>query len=212
MARDFTAVGNVCSVGDYDAILGTTASFHIWARITTGGVNNELISKWGSGQLGYNFLIGTGNNLGLTDPNNVTVVSASALSTGVWYALGGRFTGANKQVLINGVQDGSSAFSGSIPNVSSALKIGADDFGSNFFHGRLAEAAIWDVSLSDAEFLALARGASPLSIRRDHLKLYMPLFGVASPEPDISGAGKTGTTTAAVADHAPVGRLSRMAG
>ena len=60
--------------------------------------------------------------------------------------------------------------------------------GGNFFSGRIAEAAIWNIALSDADVADLAKGYCPLLVRPDGLVAYWPLIGRASPEPDLIGA------------------------
>lgn len=74
--------------------------------------------------------------------------------------------------------------------------------------GRLAEFAIWDELLSAAECGALARGASPATIRADKLVAYWPLWGSATPEPGLPG-GPVAVTNALGADHAPAGPYVR---
>ena len=64
----------------------------------------------------------------------------------------------------------------------------ANSAGSNFMSGRMAEPAIWNVALSDADFADLAKGYWPPMIRPDALVAYWPLYGRASPEPDLIGA------------------------
>ena len=45
----------------------------------------------------------------------------------------------------------------------------------NYCDGSLAEAAIWNAALSDAEVAALATGVSPLLVRPGSLVFYAPL-------------------------------------
>ena len=70
----------------------------------------------------------------------------------------------------------------------------------NLFNGSLAEIAFWTTNLTDANITSLAAGASARSFSLANLVAYWPLCGVASPEPDTSGAGHnltlTGTTGA----------------
>jgi len=54
----------------------------------------------------------------------------------------------------------------------------------SFMLGRIAEAAIWNVALSDDDVASLSKGFSPLLIRPQSLAAYWPLFGNDSPEPD----------------------------
>jgi hypothetical protein len=77
---------------------------------------------------------------------------------------------------------------------------------TQFFEGRLAEVCWWNVALAPDEIAALAAGAHPLSVRRASIINYWPLYGVSSPEPDISGALQTQTlyNSPTQGDHAPV--------
>jgi hypothetical protein len=79
--------------------------------------------------------------------------------------------------------------------------------------GRIAEVAIWNAALTDAEVAALASGVRAWMLRPANLKVYAPLWGVGSPEPDYSGNAFHFTVTgAAQADHAPVAPFSPWAG
>lgn len=59
--------------------------------------------------------------------------------------------------------------------------------GNGFVSGLLAEAAMWNVALSDAEVSVLATGVSPLFVRPASLIAYWPLIGRLSPEIDRVG-------------------------
>jgi len=74
-----------------------------------------------------------------------------------------------------------------------------------FFTGRMAEAAIWNVALSDDEIISLSRKFSPALVRPTALAAYWPLMGAVSPEPDLKG-GYPLTITGSVpkADHVPI--------
>jgi len=76
--------------------------------------------------------------------------------------------------------------------------------------GRIADAAMWTVALSANEMAALAKGASPLRIRRESLAGYWPLYGFQSPEQNLAGAlSLTVTNSPTQAEHAPVAPHSR---
>lgn len=71
--------------------------------------------------------------------------------------------------------------------------------------GSIAEAAIWDVALTDDEIAALAKGVSPLLIRPESLKRYWPLLNDAARGQDVTGRGSlTETGTLTKADHCRV--------
>lgn len=83
---------------------------------------------------------------------------------------------------------------------------------TSFANGRLAEPAIWNVALNDAEVLALSKGVSPLKIQPAALVSYPPLWGLHSPEIDLVKSGATWTlsgTPPAQANHAPVRQFTR---
>jgi len=50
--------------------------------------------------------------------------------------------------------------------------------------GDLAEAAIWNIDLTQSDWTALAAGISPLLVRPDALVAYWPLLGAGATEPD----------------------------
>jgi hypothetical protein len=74
----------------------------------------------------------------------------------------------------------------------------SDDYTS----GRIADAAVWNIALSDDDVAALADGLSPLLVRPDGLVAYWPIFGNTSPEIDIVG-GFGATVTGATKDDHP---------
>lgn len=65
----------------------------------------------------------------------------------------------------------------------------------------VAEAAIWNVALSDAEVALLAKRVSPLMVRADALVAYWPLIGNYSPEIDIVGGHSFTVVDAVAAAH-----------
>ena len=81
---------------------------------------------------------------------------------------------------------------------------------ADLFTGNLAEIAMWSVTLTDAEIAALATGVRPNRVRPAAVVGYWPLWGVSSPEPDVSGNGYTLTLVGSPpqANHAPVALLS----
>lgn len=71
------------------------------------------------------------------------------------------------------------------------------------FDGRIAEAAIWNAALTDAEVAILARGYSPLFVRPQSLVAYWPL--IRDEDQDrVGGYDMTPFNTPSVAAHAPV--------
>jgi len=145
-------------------------------------------------------------------------IGATTLPTGQWLSCGGRKNGTGAgalQVFLNGASDGSASSVKSIHAGNAPANIGLLILASaTALNGLVAEAAVWDAALTDAEFAALAKGVSASKIRPTHLKGYWPLFGTATPEADLSGNGSNMALTGSVpaANHAPVGRLAPFAG
>lgn len=113
------------------------------------------------------------------------------------------------RVYVDGVLDVSTDLAvGPTQVTTTAVEIGRRGFAGfeDPFHGELGEAAAWNKTLSLSEAKALFSGISPTRIQNSALKMYLPL-GVASPEPDWSGNGNSGTIngTLPIGDHAPVG-------
>lgn len=78
-----------------------------------------------------------------------------------------------------------------------------------FFHtGRIAEFAVWNVVLTANEIKSISKGAQPPLVHPPNIVGYWPLWGVAAPEPDLSGNGRNGTLSATApvrGNHCPVG-------
>lgn len=78
------------------------------------------------------------------------------------------------------------------------------------FDGEIAYCAGYNVELTDAEVAILAKGVNPFFFRNDALKVYYPLDGNDSPEPEYIGQ-LNGTVTGTVkgSTNPPVQLLSR---
>lgn len=134
---------------------------------------------------------------------NTTIAASTATwnhACGVWSSTSARavyLNGANK-----GSQSGVSATPAGLDNfVIGALDRSASDV---FSDCTIAEAAVWNVALTDDDVLVLATGVAPTAVRPASLVGYWPLLGRFSPEIDVSqGHGLTLTGTTA-ADHPPI--------
>ena len=76
-----------------------------------------------------------------------------------------------------------------------ALGLRHNSGGGAAFNGRMAWVTVWNQVLTANELTALYSGRNPLTIRRPSILTCWPLFGWATPEPNlISGAGALGPT------------------
>lgn len=219
MSRDFpAAAGNLFSLADPAPvdITGTALTIHCWIRPDTLTVNRTPISKYdANAQSDHQYalsVLSTGKVQALIGDatSDEFVNGVTNVATGVWSAIGMRKDGTGAGSLaafLNGINDGNMTSAKSIQNTASTFRIGELGGANNPVDGLLAEVGIWNVALTDAEMMALAKGVSPRLIRPGNLKGYWPLWGTGSPERDQSGQGShltmSGTVNAGTI-HAPV--------
>jgi hypothetical protein len=99
--------------------------------------------------------------------------SSSAFSATTWHHAGFRVASAtNRQAFLDGT-GGTAGTISAIPAGLNTLRIGR--FSTTYANGRIAEAAIWNTDLTDAEMRSLARGFRPSLIRPSALVFYAPL-------------------------------------
>ena len=73
------------------------------------------------------------------------------------------------------------------------LYIASRDGNARYITGSIAEVAMWNTILADAELVSLARGRNPFRMQNTNLRLYMPLWGVHDPEINLISNGLTGS-------------------
>lgn len=136
--------------------------------------------------------------------------TASSYSANTWNHIAGTGSAlgtanAPLAIFMNGANKATATSANGSPFVTSLTKVSiAIDQANSLaepLNGRVADAALWNVVLSDTEIKALALGARPINIRPTALIGWWPLDGLQSPEPDLSGLANngvlTGTTLAA---------------
>lgn len=115
--------------------------------------------------------------------------TTTTYSLGAWMHVCGVFS-ASRSIYLNG---GGKTTDATVVNESgppTAVTIGARRGSTTlrFFDGKIAEVAIWNVALSDADVADLASGAAPDRIRSEALAAYWPLIGRRTNEIDMRGA------------------------
>jgi hypothetical protein len=144
------------------------------------------------------------NFRGATGDTNISQGSLT-LSLNTWIHCAGVYSSSTGGTLYrNGSSVGSGANSGALIQNSGAHCLWGNDAANDRpWQGRLADAAMWNVALSNIEILALSMGARPWMIRRGSLVGYWPIDGFASPEPDLSGNAFNGTLTGTTSAFGP---------
>ena len=146
-----------------------------------------------------------------TSASGVATSTTGVGATNVWHHAAGVWAShSSRSVYLDGgskATETTTCAAGTV-NVTSLGRLSRLSVPATYFSGRLAHAALWNVALTDDEVLALASKVSPLRIRPAALVGFWPLYGGASPEPDLSTGQHAMTVTGATqAAHAPVAPL-----
>lgn len=129
--------------------------------------------------------------------------TSSGYIVGVWHSLVGLDLAADdRAVFLDGGSKGATTTSRTI-NAADILTIGMSDRIAieNELDGDVAEVAVWNVALTDAEAAILGLGFSPLFVRPQNLVHYWPLLDENDLTDRISGATLTKTGTPIKAVH-----------
>lgn len=123
----------------------------------------------------------------------------SVIAQNVWYAhTGVAESSTSRYVFYNGTKSTQNTISVT-PATLTTLSIGARSTISALFSGLVAEAAVWNAVLTDAEVTSLARGFKPFRIRPQSLQFYAPIVRNLQ---DLRGSRAiTNNNSATVADH-----------
>lgn len=202
MARSFTASDSISLTTFPSVFNGYTGAFtmSLWlymVAVTTAFRFTTYIGDPGASARGYFILpqsISGTTRWGGTFCGAAVLDSGETLTTGTWHHLALRYSGSNawnlwrdsaqrangtnSPIACNGATD--VAHLGANAGVSSAMYI--------------ADSAVWQVYLTDAELTALSKGIRPNKIRPNPT-MYFPLDGLQSPEPDLSGNANNGILT-----------------
>jgi len=137
-------------------------------------------------------------------------ISTGSVTMNQWQHLCCVFpSSASRSAFVNGGNKGTNSTSVSISGLDRTC-IGrfGDASPSGYFDGPIAEAAVWDAALTDAEVASLAAGFSPLLIRPANLVAYWPLVRDADID-IVGGYDLTAYNSPTVAAHCPIMRPTR---
>ena len=155
--------------------------------------------------------------------------SSTGFTAGAWHHACGVFTNStSRAAFIDGGSKGTNASENAPDAVYDRFGIGArlDATASNWLSGHIAEAAVWNMALSDDDVAQLGAGYSPLFVRPESLVAYWPLVRdlvdrlgtveltpngttVSAHVPILNPAPKhIGYTAAVVGANAPIGHLA----
>ena len=191
----------------------STATFCAWVYTGVTGATQDIITI----NRGNSASFGDGFQLRLHTTNGVrarqcdtTICSAPTTSgtvaTNTWTPVCAVFTSTtSRTAYVNGTASTTDTTSVNSPSNLTETDIGASVFNSTysgFFNGRIADAAIWNVALTQAEITSLSKGFVAPMIRPNALVMWVPMIG-ASLMDRRGGISFTATGTSA-ADHPPL--------
>ena len=163
------------STQSFPSILGLGNSGGVTYYMLGAGASNNILQAWQQGTI-------------TSDVANAT----AAFTNGVWsHACGVFASNSDRRVYLNGGNKGTNTTAcGTV--TPDRFSVGAllRNIASGYFDGAIAEVGVWNIALTDADVASLALGLSPLLVRPDALKRYVPLLAGLSPEPDLM-AGRT---------------------
>jgi hypothetical protein len=157
-----------------------------WINVDTTGAAQRILSiSSATGGDRWSLLVGATNVITMQVGGSSTFATVSTTNTvtaGTWHHVAGSWnTTANQpqQVWIDGVKSGPTSSNRTpVAGQLSKTLLGSTYISSSltqYLNGRIAEAGIWSVVLTDAEVTSLYHGFKPSAVRPDKLALYMPL-------------------------------------
>jgi hypothetical protein len=215
MARNFTRASSHNLNVDSIPSVGSDYSMACWAK-STSTTTAQCIAFVGDkdSSLQFDHLRFRGDVLG--DPVDFESVAtigsiqfartSTGFSSGVWHHVCGVKGGtADRSVFIDGGSKGTNTNTVTPGAAYDRVRLGGrgSTGPTDFLEGDLAEFAVWDVALTDAEVALLATGLSPLLVRPEELAMYVPILGKYSPEPDLIGGTAALTVNSAVVSAHP---------
>ena len=172
--------------------------------IATDASNNQQHALIADGAVAGDFVVAFTQTT-----SSVKAKTTTGITQGQWHHACGVWAAAtDRRAFIDGGSKGTNTTNRS-PSGMNRTQIGQSENNTNRHSGLIAEAAIWNVALTDGEVATLAAGISPLRVRPSALVGYWPLFGTSSPENDYSGKNNDMTLVATPTQdrHAPVGPM-----
>lgn len=205
-SRDFSGSGQFVTVADNNLLTFGAMSFAVWLNVDAYGASDSIFGKLDEYLL-Y-FYAGDLYWQNVDDDNAdayiARIAPAAQFSTGVWMRLAvtapNDATSANRKIYRDGLRKDTSSFDGGsfvqMRNTPNAVILGSLDsfYGLGLLNGRMAYAQLWnrELTVDESEQALWRPGSVP-----NGLVGYWPLWGVNSPELDLSGNGLTGTVTGA---------------
>jgi hypothetical protein len=211
MARNFLTASSMYGSNANAAVTAAPVTLSAWVRAATGTGNNRVVmGVFDTGAATDYFYLMLDASDKVTSVINgastdISTSTSGAHANNTWCHVCAVFvSNLLRYVYLDGA-DKQQTTNDRTPSGLDTTAIGARKVNAitRYFQGDIAEPAIWNVALDDAEVAALARGFAPPLIRPASLVAYWPLLGNDSPELDRgkNSYSLTLTNTPTKADH-----------
>lgn len=200
MAYDFTNLAaDTMTTTDVGGVTAAPLTLAAWFNPDALAQGDGILTIGASSTEAFQLNTNTSSEVAALTIDNTAAAGTSAgtYTTGTWHHGAAVFASTtSRTAYLNGVA-GTANTTSKAPDAPTAIIVGARTTGGgNPFEGAIAEAAIWNVALSASEIAALAKGLSPLFVRRSALIFYMPLV---RNKVNLRGVSPTNGSTSVIA-------------
>lgn len=178
MAYTFTtAPASYIDLGRTISVTGNDITVAAWVNLTSAtGATRRIINQKNNGITNPHFAIGIttaekaifSRTPSATSATGFAATGATTVTTGEWHHILGCQDGTEQSIWLDGVEDATNTIASGLTWAADAAM---DAFVSRFstateqnMAGAVAEIAIWNVALTDAEKISLAKGWSPYAL------------------------------------------------
>lgn len=157
-------------------VTATPLTMACWFYVDNSAQNGTLMHIGNSAST-HRFVIttnGTSITFNCLAPTPASAISAATIPVGTWqHAAAVSISSTSRFIYLNG--------GGKVENTTARTPTGLNNIALGvtntatrqiFFQGKIAEAAIWNINLTDDEVLSLSKGFAPSLIRPSNLKFY----------------------------------------
>ncbi len=208
MARAFASASSQYLERDQAPVVAAPMTISVWFKKSS--TTSRCLVWVGDKDVEFDYwslIVGGGVGWTARDIGAASAFGPTAITLDVWeHACGMEVSSSSRFAFLNGAK-GTEQSATVTPDGADRVAIGrlGDSSPAFYMNGSIAEVAIWDVGLTDAEVVILAAGFSPLFVRPQSRIHYWPLIGRMSPEIDlVGGFDLTAFSSPTASDHPPI--------
>jgi len=158
----------------------TKCTLAVWLKSTGTGANTMVATKNFSGgvvPMALSISSGAGAAVGMSFYNGAwqaSGVTTDVSNDGKWHFVAGTYDGATLRYYLDGKLDASAAYTGSLPNNTNPLEIGAYTAGASYFKGTMSGFRLLSRALTPGEIARIYADPWAGTLRRRPVRFYLP--------------------------------------